>query len=103
MRPQRRRIGAFLSVIAAFGLPFAAIAAQPFFEEHVVWKKHEDGMITFHVPTIFVSNRGTILAAADARFKDVGDFGPHHIAVKRSTDGGRTWGPNNYVAHSDGA
>ena len=67
-----------------------ALAAPPRFEEHVVWEDGEDGMITYHVPMIFVSPRDTILVSADARFKDFGDFGPHHVVLKRSTDGGRT-------------
>lgn len=80
----------------------AARAAAPHFEEHVVWKEKEDDMLTYHVPTIFVSGKDTVFAAADARFKEYGDFGPHHLVLKRSTDGGRTWGPNTYVARSDG-
>jgi BNR repeat-like domain len=80
----------------------SVLAAVPLFEEHVVWKENEDAMLTYHVPTIFVSQRDTVLAAADARFKEYGDFGPHHLVLKRSTDGGRTWGENVYMARSDG-
>lgn len=83
-------------------LPLALLPAAPQFEEHVVWKEREDDMLTYHVPTIFVSRADTVLAAADARFNEFGDFGPHHVVLKRSTDGGRTWGPNIYVARSDG-
>jgi hypothetical protein len=83
-------------------LPLTLLPAAPQFEEHVVWKEREDDMLTYHVPTIFVSRADTVLAAADARFNEFGDFGPHHVVLKRSTDGGRTWGPNIYVARSDG-
>lgn len=90
----------YIAVVALF--PFTMFAAAPHFEEHVVWKEQEDDMLTYHVPTIFVSKIGTVVAAADARFGDYGDFSPHHLVLKRSTDGGRNWGPNTYVARSDG-
>jgi len=67
----------------------------------VVWDANEDGIPVYHVPTIAVTNKGTVLAAADARYGDLSDFGPHHIVVKRSLDGGRTWSRSNYVARSD--
>ncbi len=87
---------------ASLVLASLALAEPPRFEENIVWEDGEDGMLTYHVPTIFVSQRDTILVSADARFKDYGDFGPHHIVLKRSTDGGRTWGPNTYIARSNG-
>lgn len=93
------RLGLALSVALAV-MPLHA--ADPSFEEHVVWQDKEDGMLTYHVPTIFVSSKDTILTAADARFDDYGDFAPHHLVMKRSTDGGRTWGANTYVARSNG-
>ena len=75
--------------------------ANPQFEEHTLWQRGEDGILTYHVPTIFVSGQGTIIAAADARYGDPGDFGPHHLVLKRSADGGRHWTPNYYLARSD--
>jgi len=96
---------AFITALAAagwlvFGSGEAALAA-PSFEQHQVWEKGEEGILTYHVPTIFVSAQGTILAAADARYRDPGDFGPHHLVLKRSSDGGRTWSANTYIARSD--
>ena len=67
----------------------------------MVWAANEDGIAVYHVPTICVTDKGTVLAAADARYGDLGDFGPHHLVIKRSTDGGRTWSRNDYVARSD--
>jgi hypothetical protein len=96
MNPTIRLV--FASLLCALSSAFAA----PHFEEHVVWREREDDMLTYHVPTIFVTQRDTVIAAADARFNDYGDFDPHHVVIKRSTDGGRTWGPNQYVARSDG-
>lgn len=101
--PPCRRVAACCSALFALVvLAVAATAAAPHFEEHIVWNDREDDMLTYHVPTIFVTARDTVLASADARFKEYGDFGPHHIVLKRSTDGGRTWGANTYIARSDG-
>ena len=106
VRPCRRsRISScrvLLATIASLATGSSAIAAAPMFEENIVWKDTEDGMLTYHVPTIFVTDKDTVLAAADARFNDYGDFDPHHLVLKRSTDGSRSWGPNTYVARSDG-
>jgi sialidase-1 len=60
------------------------------------------GAPVFRIPALAVTRRGTVLAAYDARptMADV----PSHIAVvlRRSTDGGRTWGPRETV-RSDSA
>ena len=37
------------------------------------------------------ATEGFVKVVADARYDDYGDFGPHHLVVKRSTDGGVTW------------
>ena len=52
-----------------------------------------DGSPFYRIPALAVSNRGTVLAAYDAR-PTLGDL-PSNIAVllRRSTDHGRTWGP----------
>lgn len=93
------RILAVLIVLGAWsGL---ARGAGPLFERHTVWSADEDGIPVYHVPTIFVTHRGTVLAAADARYRDVSDFGSHHLVVKRSIDEGRTWSANQFVARSD--
>lgn len=76
-------------------------APDPLFIESVVWEKGEDGMLTYHVPTIQVTSAGTVLAAADARYEEHGDFGPHHLVIKRSIDQGLTWSRNIYLGLSD--
>lgn len=91
----------FKPVHAFFNPLYTMTNQPPFFYESVVWDQNEDGMLTYHVPTVFVAASGTVLAAADARYEEYGDFGPHHLAVKRSADGGRTWGENKFVGLSD--
>ncbi|MGB0774372.1 MAG: exo-alpha-sialidase [Akkermansiaceae bacterium] len=45
----------------------------------------------FRIPVIERSNKGTLLAFAEARYLD-DDHARNDIVLKRSTDGGKTWG-----------
>lgn len=50
------------------------------------------GAHTYRIPALVVSNAGTLLAFAEARRKGKGDTGDIDLVVRRSTDGGDTWG-----------
>ncbi len=57
-----------------------------------------DGYRTFRIPALITSAKGTLLAFAEAR--DVNskmDSGNIDMVLKRSTDGGKTWGPLQVV------
>lgn len=60
------------------------------FAESVVWSAGEDGAVEHFLYGVVVTARGTVLACSEARL-DPSDTGAHHIAVKRSTDGGASW------------
>jgi sialidase-1 len=47
---------------------------------------------TFRIPSLLVTRRGTLLAFAEGRVKGRGDAGDIDLVLKRSADGGRTWG-----------
>jgi sialidase-1 len=51
----------------------------------------------YRIPALTVTTRGTLLAAYDARptLKDLPD--PISVVLRRSTDGGKTWGPQAVV------
>lgn len=72
-------------------------AAAPFVPRAVDLDVRGEGAPVYRIPALAVTTRGTVLAAYDARpgMADV----PSHIAVvlRRSTDGGRTWGPQETV------
>jgi lysophospholipase L1-like esterase len=62
------------------------------------------GVHTYRIPALVTSNAGTLVACVDARVPHSGDL-PNDIdtVVRRSTDGGRTWGPVLTVLdHDDG-
>ncbi|MBM3804473.1 MAG: exo-alpha-sialidase [Acidimicrobiia bacterium] len=63
-------------------------------EQTDVFVAGQDGVAQYRIPVLVTSNKGTLLAFCDARVKRSGDP-PNDIdlVMKRSTDGGRTWGP----------
>jgi len=55
----------------------------------------------YRIPSLALSKKGTILAFAEARRVGGADFGNIDAVVKRSEDGGKTWGPE-IVVFDDG-
>ncbi|MET7735233.1 sialidase family protein [Streptomyces sp. NPDC005402] len=77
-------------------------AAAQKFEEQILFKADRDpGYACFRIPAIVRTTGGTLLAFAEGRVLNCGDAADIDIVVKRSTDGGRTWGPLQVV--NDGA
>jgi len=52
---------------------------------------------TYRIPALAVTKQGALLAFAEARHGSAGDCGDIGIVVRRSDDGGRTWGPERTV------
>ena len=79
------------------------MGAEPFFEEFLVWDFKEGGYDTHHVYGFAVTQKGTVLAFTEGREKAKDDNGPKDQVLKRSTDGGRTWGKSIFIERKDGA
>lgn len=58
-----------------------------------IFKQRSDGYRCFRIPVIIKSKDGTLLAFAEARKNNCSDEDDIDLVVKRSTDGGNTWGP----------
>lgn len=67
-----------------------AVSAAPL--ETDVYVSGADGYHTYRIPAIVKSRAGTLLAFAEGRKTGRGDAGNIDLLVKRSTDGGKTWG-----------
>ncbi|MGW1752707.1 exo-alpha-sialidase [Streptomyces mirabilis] len=81
----------------------AAGTAGASFEQQVLFRASQDpGYACFRIPAVVRSTHGTLLAFAEGRVHDCGDAGDIDIVVKRSTDGGRTWGPLQVVNEGAG-
>lgn len=59
------------------------------------------GFHSYRIPSLLATPKGTLLAFAEARKNDKSDFGHIEVVLRRSADGGRSWGPIQAVA-SDG-
>jgi sialidase-1 len=81
----------------------ASGASGASFEQQVLFRASQDpGYACFRIPAVVRSTHGTLLAFAEGRVHDCGDAGDIDIVVKRSTDGGRTWGPLQVVNEGAG-
>ncbi|MGW2824976.1 exo-alpha-sialidase [Streptomyces sp. NPDC001443] len=78
-------------------------AADPEFGQQVLFKASQDpGYACFRIPAIVTTTDGTLLAFAEGRVLNCGDTADTDIVLKRSTDGGRTWGPLQVVDEGGG-
>lgn len=61
-------------------------------------KAWEDSVHTYRIPGVATTDRGTLIAVYDNRYKSTRDL-PGHIDVgmSRSTDGGKTWEPMKVI------
>ncbi|MCO6498268.1 MAG: exo-alpha-sialidase [Chitinophagaceae bacterium] len=66
-----------------------------------VFVSGQDGYRSFRIPAIITAPNGDLLAFCEGRVNHAGDFGDIKIVMKRSTDGGKTWGPIQVVADYD--
>ncbi|MEU8902954.1 sialidase family protein [Streptomyces mirabilis] len=91
------------SATDASGGSGASGASGASFEQQVLFRASQDpGYACFRIPAVVRSTHGTLLAFAEGRVHDCGDAGDIDIVVKRSTDGGRTWGPLQVVNEGAG-
>lgn len=96
------RFAAVLLATSLLGLASAAHAAAPFIEKVDLFTAHADGYALYRIPGLVVTKRGTVLAYCEARKSDRGDWGTIDILLRRSTDGGKTWGVRTNIAHVPG-
>jgi sialidase-1 len=66
-------------------------------EQTDVFVSGKDGYHTFRIPSAIVTPQGTVLAFCEGRKNGRGDAGDIDLVLKRSRDGGKTWGPMQTV------
>ena len=64
----------------------------PIVSYSVVFTQGESGYAFFRIPTLIKSAQGDLLCFAEGRVDGKSDFGNIDIVLKRSEDGGKTWG-----------
>ncbi len=78
--------------------PRPALHAAASTVDHVdVFTAGTDGYHTYRIPAVIRAKDGSLLAFAEGRKSGRGDSGNIDLLVKRSRDGGRTWGPQTVI------
>ena len=77
-------------------------AAEPLLVQTDLFEAGKDGYALYRIPGIVCTATGTLLAYCEARKSNRGDWGTIDIMLRRSTDGGRTWGPRQKIADVPG-
>ena len=75
--------------------PTALRAAEPV--QAAVFTAGEGGYDTYRIPSVVVGPKGTVLAFCEGRKNGRGDAGDIDLVLRRSTDGGKTWGKTEVV------
>jgi Neuraminidase (sialidase) len=71
----------------------ATRAGEPLLEKTDLFEANTGGYASYRIPGLIATRKGTLLAYCEARKSNKGDWGTIEILLRRSTDGGRTWGP----------
>lgn len=88
MPPIRLLAALPLLCLATAGVP--AAAAEP--PKTTVYRAGHDGYHTFRIPVLLRAANGDLLAFAEGRKNGPGDAGDIDLVMKRSADGGASWG-----------
>lgn len=70
---------------------------KPFFETTTLFNAGDAGYRTYRIPSLVITRKGTLLAAVAARYDSHSDWANIDIMLRRSTDGGKTWEPQQIV------
>jgi sialidase-1 len=81
----------------------AATSAEPSPVETDVFTAGQEGYHTYRIPALLVTQKGTLLLFCEGRKTSRGDHGDVDLVLKRSSDGGKTWGPLELVYEEGGA
>lgn len=75
-------------------MTFMAVAALSMLQaqEVTIFKEGDDGYANYRIPAIVKTKDGKLVAFAEGRVNNAGDFGNVDIVYKISKDNGKTWG-----------
>ena len=90
-----------LAIALALLIPSFA-AAAPLLEEINLFEAGKDDYALYRIPGIVVTAKGSVLAYCEARRTGKSDWDTIDILLRRSTDGGKTWGPRQKIADVPG-
>ncbi|WP_431044736.1 sialidase family protein [Streptomyces sp. P1-3] len=77
----------------------SGVAARTY-EVSVPFRAGTGGYASYRIPAVVAADSGDLLAFAEGRVGSSADTGDIDVVLKRSTDGGRTWGRLQVVARN---
>lgn len=80
-------------IVSLVLLAWLASFARAAVEQTEVFVSGRDGYHTYRIPAVIRAQNGDLLAFCEGRRTGAGDAGDIDLLLKRSSDGGRTWGP----------
>ncbi len=72
-------------------LVLPAAAAEPSLEKRRLFEAGTGGYAIYRIPSLAVTDKGTVIAFCEARKSASGDWGAIDLLYRRSADGGKTW------------
>ncbi|MSO22535.1 MAG: exo-alpha-sialidase [Acidobacteria bacterium] len=81
-----------------FPHPVICTASKPFLKQVEVFRAGEAGYHTYRIPALVTTRKNTVLAFCEGRKNSRQDTGDIDLVLKRSFDGGRTWGKLQIIA-----
>lgn len=96
-----KRDGLMLGILLLAGCATAPDNSTPSLRtaltQVAVYSAGADGYHTYRIPALCVTAKGTLLAFCEGRKGSASDSGDIDLVLKRSQDGGATWGPLELV------
>ncbi|WP_438481331.1 sialidase family protein [Oleiharenicola lentus] len=83
--------------IVLFGLVAVSASAVPLFETVTVHAATEKNRPNYRIPAIITAPNGDVIIFTEKRNSGIGDIGDHDLVCVRSTDFGKTWGPEQVI------
>ena len=71
-------------------------------ETSIVFEPVRGEYASMRIPALVISQKGTLLAFCEGRIGTASDWADMDMLMRRSTDGGRTWGPIKIIAPRQG-
>ncbi len=90
----------YASLLVLFAMPLLAVI-EPGIEKIELFAGGEKDHKLYRIPGIVVTSRGSVLVYCEGRRRTGGDWDTIDIMLRRSTDGGKTFSPQEVIGHVD--
>ena len=72
---------------------------KPTFQQEILFRSGQGSYFCFRIPALVVTNKGTVLAFAEARKTNCADWDEIDLVVRMTDDGGKNWSDLKVLFH----